>query len=125
MSIADTKLPPDHPIRATYLRNLASVLVTEGKAEEAEAKAREALSIFRAKQPNFWRVADTESVLGSCLTALGRFEEAEKLLLASYPALENDKGDGAKHAAEARQRIVELYTKWGRPERLAAFQTKL
>jgi serine/threonine protein kinase/tetratricopeptide (TPR) repeat protein len=125
LSIADTKLPPDHPIRAAYLRNLASVLVTEGKAVEAEAKAREALSIFRAKQPKFWRVADTESVLGSCLTALGRFEEAEPLLLASYPALENDKGDGAKHAPEARQRIVELYTKWGRPERLAAFQTKL
>ncbi|MEO6195879.1 MAG: tetratricopeptide repeat protein, partial [Thermoanaerobaculia bacterium] len=77
--------------------------------------------IFRAKQPPTpWRVADTESVLGSCLTALGRFEEAEPLLLASYPVLENDKGDGAKHAAEARQRIVELYTKWGRPERVAA-----
>jgi serine/threonine protein kinase/Tfp pilus assembly protein PilF len=125
LSIADTKLPSDHPIRATYLRNLASVLVTEGKAEEAEALAREALSIFRAKQPNFWRVADTESVLGSCLTALGRFEEAEKLLLASYPALEKDKGDGAKHAAEARQRIVELYTKWGRPERVAVYRAKL
>ncbi|HTG34951.1 MAG TPA: serine/threonine-protein kinase [Thermoanaerobaculia bacterium] len=125
LSIADTKLPPDHPIRAAYLRNLASVLVAEGKAVEAEAKAREALSIFRAKQPTFWRVADTESVLGSCLTALGRFEEAEKLLLASYPALENDKGDGAKHVAEARQRIVELYTKWGRPEGVAAYRAKL
>lgn len=125
LSIADAKLGPDHPIRAAYLRNLASVLVTEGKAVEAEAKAREALLVFRTKQPNFWRVADTESVLGSCLTARGRFEEAEPLLLESYPVLKNDKGDGAKHAAEARQRIVELYTKWGRPERLVAYQPKL
>jgi serine/threonine protein kinase/tetratricopeptide (TPR) repeat protein len=126
LSIADAVAGSDPKIRATFMRNLASVLVAEGKAAEAEAKAREALSIFRAKQPpTHWRIADTESVLGSCLTALGRFEEAEPLLLASYPALENDKGDGAKHAAEARQRIVELYTKWGRPERLAAFQTKL
>jgi serine/threonine protein kinase/Tfp pilus assembly protein PilF len=126
LSIADAAPGLDPKIRAIFLRNLASVLVVEGKAAEAEARAREALSVFRAKQPpTYWRIADTESVLGSCLTALGHFEEAEKLLLASYPALENDKGDGAKHAAEARQRIVELYTKWGRPERVAAFQTKL
>jgi serine/threonine protein kinase/tetratricopeptide (TPR) repeat protein len=125
LSIADAASGSDPKIRAIFLRNLASVLVAEGKAVEAEAKAREALSIFRAKQPNFWRVADTESVLGSCLTALGRFEEAERLLLASYPALESDKGDGAKHAEEARQRIVELYTKWGRPERVAEYRAKL
>jgi eukaryotic-like serine/threonine-protein kinase len=126
LSIADAMSDSDPKIRASFLRNLASVLVAEGKAEEAEARAREALSIFRAKQPpTHWRIADTESVLGSCLTALGRFQEAEPLLLASYPALANDKGDGAKHAPEARQRIVELYTKWGRPERLAAYQTKL
>ncbi len=126
LSIMDAVPDSDPKNRAIYLRNLASVLVTEGKAAEAEAKAREALSVFRAKQPpTHWRIADTESVLGSCLTDLGRFKEAEKLLLASYPALENDEGDGAKHAAEARQRIVELYTKWGKPERVAAYRAKL
>ncbi|MEO6194337.1 MAG: serine/threonine-protein kinase, partial [Thermoanaerobaculia bacterium] len=86
LSIADKTPDFNQPERAIYLRNFASLLVKEGKASEAEAKAREALSIFRAKQPPTpWRVADTESVLGSCLTALGRFEEAEPLLLASYP----------------------------------------
>jgi len=124
LSIAAVMSDPD-PNQAAYLRNLASVLIQEGNPGEAEVKAREALSIFRAKKSTSWRVADTESVLGSCLTELGRFREAEPLLLESYTALQNDKGDGAKHAAEARQRIVELYTKWGRPERLAAFQTKL
>jgi len=126
LAIVEAVSDSDPKTRAIFMRNLASVLVTEGKAVEAEAKAREALAIFRAKQPpKHWRIADTESVLGSCLTALGHFEEAEKLLLASYPALENDKGDGAKHAAEARQRIVELYTKWGKPERVAEYGAKL
>jgi serine/threonine protein kinase/Tfp pilus assembly protein PilF len=124
LSIVNATLEPDHPERAIYLRNLASVLVSEGKAIEAEAKAREALAIFRAKQPKFWRVADAKSVLGSCLAALGRFQEAEPLLLESYPALQKDKGDGAKHAAEARQRILDLYASWGKPERVVEYRAK-
>lgn len=123
LSIADKTLKRDHPTRAVLLRNLAAVLVSQRKAAEAEPLAREALGIFRAKMPKSWRVADTESVLGGCLTALGRFSEAEPLLLESYPILQKDKGDGAKHAAEARQRIVDLYTAWGKPERLAAYRT--
>jgi serine/threonine-protein kinase len=123
LSIADQTLPPDHPSRGVFLRNLASVLPSEGKAAEAEPLVREALAIFRAKPQTPWRIPDTESVLGGCLTALGRYQEAEPLLLGSYPILLKDKGDGAKHAPEARQRIIDLYTAWGKPERLAAYRT--
>jgi serine/threonine protein kinase/Flp pilus assembly protein TadD len=125
LSIADQTLARDHPTRGIFLRNLASVLVSEGKAAEAETQAREALSILRAKPPAPWRVPDAESVLGGCLTALRRFPDAEPLLVKSYPALQRDKGEGAKHAEEARQRIVDLYTAWGKPERLAAYRTRL
>ena len=68
---------------------------------------------------------DVQPEFSSLLKALGRFREAEPLLLESYTALQNDKGGGAKHAAEARERIVELYTKWGKPERLAEYRAKL
>jgi len=125
LAIADQALKRDHPDRGVYLRNLASVLVSERRAAEAEPLAREALAIFQAKTPKHWRVADAESVLGGCLAGLGRFPEAEPLLLESYPILLKDKGDGAKHAAEARQRIIDLYTVWGKPERLAAYRTQL
>jgi eukaryotic-like serine/threonine-protein kinase len=125
ISIADQTLERDHPNRAVYLRNLASVLVARGKAAEAEPLAREAFATLRAKTPKSWRVADAESVLGGCLAALGRYPEAEPLLLQSYLTLQRDKGDGAKHATEARQRIVNLYTAWGKPERLAAYQARL
>jgi serine/threonine protein kinase/tetratricopeptide (TPR) repeat protein len=100
-------------------RNLAVALLRQGKAAEAETNAREALAIFRAEQPPTWRAADAESVLGACLTAEGRYQEAEPLLLESYPILLKDKGDGAKHAAEARQRISDLYKAWGKPEKVA------
>jgi serine/threonine protein kinase/tetratricopeptide (TPR) repeat protein len=120
LSIADAKLSPDHPDRATYLRNLAVALTTEGKAVEAEAKAREALAVFRGQQPPTpWRIADAASVLGGSLAAQDHFQEAEPLLLESYSALQKDKGDGAKHAEAARQRIVDLYKAWQRPEKAA------
>jgi serine/threonine-protein kinase len=127
VSMADQTLPPDHPNRGAFLQNLASVLLSERKAAEAEPQARKALAILRAKAPPSlrWRIADTESILGGCLTVLGRFPEAEPLLLESYPLLQRDKGEGAKHVAEARQRIIELYTAWGKPERLAAYQARL
>jgi eukaryotic-like serine/threonine-protein kinase len=123
LSIADEQLEADHTDRAVYLRNLASVLVTLKKPAEGEALARESLKIFRADDPDFWRVPDTESVLGSCLAAQGRFEEAEPLLTGSYPLLAKDSGDGAKQAPEALKRIVDLYAAWGKPERAAAYRS--
>jgi serine/threonine protein kinase/tetratricopeptide (TPR) repeat protein len=117
-------LPSVSTPRAGFLRNLASVLVAEGKIAEAEADAREAAAIFHAKSPKHWRSADADSLLGGCFVAQGKFQEAEPLLLKSYPILKADSGDGAKHAEEARQRIVDLYTAWGKPEKAAEFRAK-
>jgi tetratricopeptide (TPR) repeat protein len=121
LSIADERLPAVHTIRGTFLRNLAAVLVAQGKGREAETLVREALAIFREKQPDSWRVADIESVLGSCLVAQGRFVEAEPILLRSYPILKADPGTGSSYAPAALQRILDLYNAWGRPERAAAW----
>ncbi|HEX6901103.1 MAG TPA: serine/threonine-protein kinase [Thermoanaerobaculia bacterium] len=121
LEIADQTLPADHSDRAIYLRNLGSALLAQGKMTEAESKIREALTIFR-QEPESWRVADAGSVLGSCLAAQGRFQEAEPLLVNSYTRLKKDDGDGAKQADAARQRIVELYMAWGRPEKAAAYR---
>ncbi len=121
--ITEEALGKDHFDTGVLLRNLASVLVTVGKATEGEAKARESLAIFQTSDPDSFRVADAKSVLGSCLAAQRRFDEAEPLLVQSYPVLKEDTGDGAKYAPAARQRIVDLYTAWGKPERAAEYQT--
>jgi eukaryotic-like serine/threonine-protein kinase len=111
--------------KAIIQRNLAAVLVTLKKPAEGEALARESLAIFRADEPDSWRVPDTESILGSCLAAQGRFAEAEPLLIRSYLVLARESGDGAKQAPIARQRIFDLYTAWGKPEQAAAYRSKL
>ena len=35
-----------------------------------------------------WRIAELETLYGGCLTALGRFDEAETLLISSHERIE-------------------------------------
>ncbi|PYQ59153.1 MAG: hypothetical protein DMF53_19250, partial [Acidobacteria bacterium] len=117
------KLPNDF-YRAVFLRHLAASLAGQGRGREAEPLAREALAIFRfsKSESSRWRTPDAESVLGSCLAAQGRYAEAEPLLLDTYLVLKADRGEGAHYAPAARQRIVDLYMAWGRPDRAAAYR---
>ena len=125
VAIADKTLGPDHQERASYLRNLAVALLALGRSAEAEDAAREAVTVFRkAERPVPWRIADAESVLGGSLAAQRRFEEAEPLLVQSYPVLAKDQGNGAKRASEALKRATDLYIAWGKPERAAEFQAQ-
>jgi serine/threonine-protein kinase len=115
---------PDHPNRAVFLRHIAAALAGQGKGREAEPLAREALAIFRLSksESSRWRTPDAESVLGSCLAAQGRYAEAEPLLLGAYRVLKADRGEGARYAPAALQRILDLYTVWGRPDRAAVYR---
>jgi tetratricopeptide (TPR) repeat protein/tRNA A-37 threonylcarbamoyl transferase component Bud32 len=111
-----------HPDRATFLRNLASLLAAHGDAAKAEPLAREALSVFQAAAPAHWRTADAESVLGGCLTGLGRYAEAEPLLLDGYRRLAQSSGEGRQHLREAVRRLVDLYTASKRDDRAALYR---
>ena len=60
--------------------------------------------------------AETESVLGACLVAQGRFAEAEPLLVGSHRLMLAKRTDRSRETRDALDRIVQLYAKWGRPE---------
>jgi serine/threonine-protein kinase len=123
LAIADERLGPKHPNRAVFLRNLASALLAQERVAEAEPLAREALEIFRATPEESARVAAAESVLGGCLAGLGHFKEAEPLLLGSYAVLAREpEASGARAARKALDRIIELYTAWGRPGQAGAYR---
>ena len=47
------------------------------------------------------------------------------MLTTSYPLLVKDTGEGANHAEEARERIVALYTAWGKPEQAKAYRKQM
>lgn len=66
--------------------------------------------------PGDWRLPSTRSILGGSLSRQNKFAEAEPLLLAGYQGLRQAKDAPAKRVAEALDRIVSLYEKWGKPE---------
>ncbi len=56
-----------------------------------------------------------KNVQGAALTGLGRYAEAEKLLLASLPDLAGS--PIADLPQRGRARLAELYIAWGKPEK--------
>ncbi len=106
-----------HPNLGTALVDLGLLELRSGDATRAEGRIREARQIFdRVLPAGHWRGAHADSVLGACLGAVGRFEEAEPLVTGGYEGLRQAKGDAAETTRDALERVVALYEAWGRPE---------
>jgi tetratricopeptide (TPR) repeat protein len=109
-------LEGEHPDLAQTLTLLGSVRLDLGETREAEPLLRDALAIRRAKLPGNWLTANTASVLGGCLVALERFDEAEALLVESLPAIEAALGPRDFRSRDARERLAELDERTARAE---------
>jgi hypothetical protein len=68
-------------------------------------------------------VADAESVLGGCLARLGRFQEAEPLLLRGHEGLAAAAAR-APYRRAALTRLVALYEAWGKPDLAARYRSQ-
>ena len=114
----------DHPQMAMLRVNLARVHLAAGDAPAAEPLLRDGLRIRRRAYPaGDWRIAAAESVLGETLTRLGRYEEAETLLLAASRVLKDVGGAQGRDAAATRTRLAALYEATRRPDQAAALRT--
>ena len=112
LSAAEGGLPI---IEAASLALLGRVLVAMSRPAEAEHPLRRSLEIRKQGLPEgHWLVAETESLLGGCLSELNRYDEAEPLLTTSYEAIANAKGLCAARKIEALQ---------ARPSCISAGQT--
>ncbi len=116
LRIQRATLDPSHPDVAQTLTLLGSVLLSLERPLDAEPCLREALEIRRARIPENWLTANTESVLGDCLMRLGRSDEAEVLLRESLPRIEQALGREDYRSREARSRLAALYELTDRAE---------
>jgi tetratricopeptide (TPR) repeat protein len=115
LAIRRKALGPEHPQVAGTLTVKANLLLATRHYEEARATAVEAQRILLLSLPqDSWQVSAAMNIEGAALGKLGRFGEAEKLLVASLPGLKQSPIPDL--AAAGRRRLVELYTAWGRPE---------
>lgn len=116
-STARTELGDKHPHFALSLTNFAWLDLLRGRPADAAPKLREAIDVYRGVFPNGAAViARAEGLLGACHLAAGRYAEAEPLLLASYKGQAGVAEVVPRRVTEARERLVQLYDRWGKPD---------
>ncbi|MCZ6658652.1 MAG: serine/threonine-protein kinase, partial [Gammaproteobacteria bacterium] len=115
-------LGDDHPATAVSLTGLAHLLISAQRFGEALESAEEArATMASALSESHWRTAVADGVVGAALAGLGRFDEAESLLLKSFKTVQAEKG-ASIYAEDARQRLIGLYEAWGRREEAAPYR---
>ena len=103
------------------LGGLGQALLGQGRDQDALASLERSLKIRLAKlDTTGTAVAVARRDLGICLTRLGRYEEAERLLTASYPVLLARFGETHWSPKIARDGIAELGRRRGRPVAMPA-----
>jgi len=118
----DSSFPP----LATALLVRGEILVRLERCDEAEPMLRLAVDLRRRALPRgHWRISNAESAWGECLTRLGRYEDAERLVVESHPVLQRVRGERHPLTLQAIGRIVELYSAWGREDWAQGYRDRL
>ncbi len=118
-------LPAGHEVIGRSLLVLGRILVEKGQAVGAEPPLREALTLFRARYAAKRELAaEAEDWLGAALTALGRYPEAQDLLLSGCEGLQASPGISRKQREAALGHLVTLYETWGKPDKAAEWRAR-
>jgi hypothetical protein len=112
--------------RVSCLFELAEVMnrVRPGAArqmyEPVAASAKRLVDSFRDTVTE--RRARAEIVLGGCLKGLGRYDEAEPVLLKGYDGLRKYISESDAEMHDAFGQVMDLYRRWGKPDKVAEHQ---
>jgi tetratricopeptide (TPR) repeat protein len=105
---------PDNPAVASTLTVRANLYLARRNYQAAAGDAAESERIIAATLgASHWQMAMARNVHGAALAGLGKYAEAEKLLLGSLEGLEG--APIPRLADKGRQRLAVLYTSWGKP----------
>jgi tetratricopeptide (TPR) repeat protein len=102
---------------------LASNVCSQGRSAEAEPELRAATRALDAARSGFLSFA--ASAHGDCLRREGRYDEAERVLLAAFSAIEAEPAVNAARRTTAIRRLVALYEAWAKPGKAAEWRGKL
>jgi tetratricopeptide (TPR) repeat protein len=106
----------EHPLVANTLVVKANLMLARGRFDDALALAETARDTLLMSVPNdHWSVAAAESAAGAALAGLGSYADAEPLLLRSLGPLGQAPIPGT--VEQNKERLTNLYTAWGKPEK--------
>ncbi|MGE3166679.1 MAG: tetratricopeptide repeat protein [Planctomycetota bacterium] len=111
------ELGPDHLNTLLARGNYAGLLRKMGRNEEAASLFPDIVAGMRRAQPSGSPLAAIyERFQGLTLMDLGRYSEAEPLLLGAYQTFEQALGKAHQRTQTARESLIELYQAWGKPD---------
>jgi eukaryotic-like serine/threonine-protein kinase len=116
---------PLHPETLSCQTTYARVLVENGKPELAIPLLNEVIRERSRVLPiGSWQIASPRSILGAAHTALGKYSEAEPLLVEGFEALLASPDAPPQRTADALERVVRLYETWNRPDKAEAYRAR-
>jgi tetratricopeptide (TPR) repeat protein len=120
-------LGPAHATTRSCAVSLAKLRLAQQKYAEAETLLRESLNAKDNEGPYSWQPFERRSLLGLSLMEQSKFAEAEPLLLAGYRGLLQRKSvlPVAVSVEQAGERVVQLYTRWGKPDQAAQWSQQV
>jgi non-specific serine/threonine protein kinase/serine/threonine-protein kinase len=103
-----------HPDIALSLMHVAIQQVATGKYAEALQSAHSAMEMWiSVHEPTIWRMVIAESLEGAALTGLGRYAEADKLLVHSTAVLDKESDAQIEYQVLAKGYLDTLPKKMG------------
>jgi len=122
-------LGPAHPDTLEVMTSLGEIRLQQKRYTDAEPLLREALTIYEKTASDSWQRYRSQSLLGAVLAAQSRYAEAEPLLASGYQGMiqreTTVRFEDRPALSRAGERIVQLYEKWGKPEKAAEWQEKV
>jgi serine/threonine protein kinase/tetratricopeptide (TPR) repeat protein len=122
-------LGPEHPDVAAMLGRLGWSLLQQQKSSDAEPIFRECLEHREKAEPDDWSTFLIRSLLGGSLLGQKKYVEAEPLVVSGYDGLKAREAKipevSKARLTEAGERVVQLYSAWGKPEKAAEWRAKI
>jgi hypothetical protein len=121
-------LGSQQPDTMTSAADLSLANLSQGKAAESEALARESLHFYEQTHPEDWQRFRAQSLLGASLAGQKKYAEAEPFLLEGYQGMlarkERMTVPDWYHLDRAREWTIQLYLAWGQPKKAAEWRKK-
>jgi tetratricopeptide (TPR) repeat protein len=119
-------LGPSNPHTLASLANMAMTLRSLGRSEEALALVTKVVEVGSASlPPDHWWIVEWNHLLGRCYYDLGRFEEAEPLMIESSRKLGDALGINHYRTRDTLESLAALYEAWGKLDKAAEYRAKL
>ena len=126
LALRGKTIPDSHPSIAASLQTLGRCEDKLGDTASGRRSLEESLALRRKfLPPDSWLIASSEGVLADHDVFVKQYAKADALSLDAYAIMAKALGANHPKTQVAVQRLIGIYTAWGRPDKAAAFRSKL